>query len=101
MLAGPDGKPLLLLAHRGEGRVALLLSDQVWLWARGFEGGGPEIGAGEVFAEDLIVELPDPKFRVVVPGLAQVQLGPHPMASQNPSARLLGSSPLTLKANRG
>jgi hypothetical protein len=23
------------------GRVALLLSDQAWLWARGFEGGGP------------------------------------------------------------
>ena len=26
---------------RGEGRVALLMSDHVWLWARGYEGGGP------------------------------------------------------------
>ncbi len=35
------GRPLLLLHRVGEGRVALLLSDHVWLWARGFEGGGP------------------------------------------------------------
>ena len=25
-----------------KGRVAELLSDQIWLWARGFEGGGPQ-----------------------------------------------------------
>ncbi len=36
----PDGKPLLVLSREGEGRVALLLSDHIWLWARGFEGGG-------------------------------------------------------------
>jgi len=40
---GPDRKPLLVLSHEGEGRVALLLSDQLWLWARGFEGGGPHL----------------------------------------------------------
>jgi hypothetical protein len=38
-----DGKPLLVLSRFGEGRVALLLSDQIWLWARGFEGGGPHL----------------------------------------------------------
>ena len=38
---GPQEKPLLVLDRRGEGRVALLLSDHAWLWARGFEGGGP------------------------------------------------------------
>lgn len=36
-----DGNPLLVLARAGEGRVATLLSDHVWLWSRGFEGGGP------------------------------------------------------------
>ncbi len=36
-----DDKPLLVLSHEGKGRVALLLTDQMWLWARGFEGGGP------------------------------------------------------------
>ena len=44
------------------------------------------------FAEDLTIELADLKFKVVVPGQPQVQLGPHPAASQNPSARLLGAS---------
>src|SRR5579864_9174705 len=43
VMQGPDGKPLLVLAHAGEGRVALLLSDQIWLWARGYEGGGPHL----------------------------------------------------------
>src|SRR5436305_343928 len=38
-----DGKPLLLLSRAGEGRVALLLSDHIWLWARGYEGGGPHL----------------------------------------------------------
>ena len=41
-MAGPDEKPLLLLSRQGKGRAALLLSDQAWLWARGFEGGGPQ-----------------------------------------------------------
>jgi len=41
LLQGAQDKPLLLLAHKGEGRVGMLLSDQAWLWARGFEGGGP------------------------------------------------------------
>ncbi len=40
-MEGADGKPLLLLSRQGEGRVALLLSDHIWLWARGYEGGGP------------------------------------------------------------
>jgi hypothetical protein len=43
IMQGPDGKPLLVLAHEGEGRVALLLSDHIWLWARGYEGGGPHL----------------------------------------------------------
>ncbi len=38
-----DGKPLLVLNRVGKGRVAMLLSDQGWLWARGFEGGGPSV----------------------------------------------------------
>lgn len=34
-------KPLLVLNRIGKGRVAQLSSDQVWLWARGYDGGGP------------------------------------------------------------
>ena len=43
VMQGPDNKPLLVLSREGEGRVALLLSDHIWLWARGYEGGGPHI----------------------------------------------------------
>ncbi len=43
ILSGANSKPLLVLAREGKGRVGLLLSDQMWLWARGFEGGGPHL----------------------------------------------------------
>jgi hypothetical protein len=43
VMTGADGKPLLFLTRFGEGRVALLLSDHIWLWARGYEGGGPHL----------------------------------------------------------
>ena len=42
VMSGPGDKPLLVLSRQDEGRVAQLLSDQGWLWARGFEGGGPQ-----------------------------------------------------------
>src|SRR5262245_24720627 len=43
VMQGPDDKPLLLLSREEKGRVALLLSDHIWLWARGYEGGGPHL----------------------------------------------------------
>jgi hypothetical protein len=43
VMQGPDDKPLLILSREGEGRVALLLSDQLWLWARDFRDGGPHL----------------------------------------------------------
>ncbi|WP_299444478.1 hypothetical protein [uncultured Rhodospira sp.] len=42
LLTGPGARPALVLARAGEGRVGVLLSDTVWLWAKGFEGGGPQ-----------------------------------------------------------
>jgi hypothetical protein len=41
VMSGND-RPLLVLAREGQGRVAQMLSDQGWLWARGFDGGGPQ-----------------------------------------------------------
>jgi hypothetical protein len=43
IMHGPNDKPLMVLAREGEGRIALLLSDHIWLWARGFENGGPHL----------------------------------------------------------
>lgn len=42
VLTGPGERPLMILDRIGQGRVAQLLSDHAWLWARGFEGGGPQ-----------------------------------------------------------
>jgi hypothetical protein len=43
VMEGVDGRPLLVLNRVEEGRVALLASDQAWLWSRGYEGGGPQL----------------------------------------------------------
>ncbi|HEY2891992.1 MAG TPA: hypothetical protein VGJ31_15260, partial [Dongiaceae bacterium] len=42
VLSGIDSKPLLVLNRVGKGRTAELLSDQIWLWSRGYQGGGPQ-----------------------------------------------------------
>jgi hypothetical protein len=42
VMATPDGTPLLVLSHEGDGRVAQLDSDSAWLWGRGWDGGGPQ-----------------------------------------------------------
>jgi hypothetical protein len=41
-MSGVSERPLLVLERIGEGRIAQLLSDHAWLWARGFEDGGPQ-----------------------------------------------------------
>jgi hypothetical protein len=41
LMDGAEGKPLLVLSRTGEGRVAQFASDHVWLWSRGYDGGGP------------------------------------------------------------
>ena len=41
LLTGVDDMPLLTLQRVEEGRVAMLSSDQMWLWQRGHDGGGP------------------------------------------------------------
>jgi hypothetical protein len=42
VMEGVGTRPLLVLDRVSEGRIALLASDQAWLWDRGFEGGGPQ-----------------------------------------------------------
>ena len=56
VMDGPDDKPLLVLDRKGEGRVGMLLSDQGWLWARGFEGGGPHAALYRRMAHWLMKE---------------------------------------------
>ena len=42
LMTGPEKQPLLILNHVEQGRAALLMSDQIWLWSRGHKGGGPQ-----------------------------------------------------------
>jgi hypothetical protein len=42
LLSGARDRPLLMLDRVGEGRVAQFMSDHIWLWARGYENGGPQ-----------------------------------------------------------
>lgn len=42
LMSGAETKPLLILDRFEKGRVAQFNSDHIWLWARGFEGGGPQ-----------------------------------------------------------
>jgi len=41
LMEGANGSPLFVIDKVGEGRIAMLMSDQAWLWARGYDGGGP------------------------------------------------------------
>jgi len=70
VMQGPDGKPLLVLAHEGEGRVALLLSDHIWLWARGYEGGGPHLDLLRRLSHWLMKqpEMEEEALRLIVKG---------------------------------
>ena len=70
VMQGPDGKPLLVLAHGGEGRVALMLSDQIWLWARGYQGGGPHLDLLRRLSHWLMKqpELEEEALRLIVKG---------------------------------
>ncbi len=41
LMTGPDDTPILILDRVGQGRIGMIQSDHIWLWARGFDGGGP------------------------------------------------------------
>ncbi len=56
VMSGADKMPLLLLSREEKGRVGLLLSDQIWLWARGYQGGGPHLDLMRRLAHWLMKE---------------------------------------------
>ena len=75
-MTGANERPLLILDRVGEGRVAQLLSDHMWLWARGFEGGGPQAELLRRVAHWLMQEpdLEEEDLRAqVVGGMLEIQ----------------------------
>src|SRR6202040_2493151 len=95
LMTGADGKPLLLLSRYGEGRVALLLSDHIWLWARGYEGGGPHLDLLRRMSHWLMKQpdLEEEALRLVVQGrelVVQRQTmadGVNPVTLTSPSGK--------------
>jgi hypothetical protein len=70
LMTGLDKRPLLVLNRQQEGRVALMLSDQIWLWARGYDGGGPQAELLRRMAHWLMKEpdLEEESLRATVKG---------------------------------
>jgi len=103
ILSGAAEKPLLVLSREGKGRVALLLTDQMWLWARGFEGGGPHLDLLRRLAHWLMKEpdLEEEALRANVRGRAieierQSLLGASPPVTVASPSGAVESVKLTL-----
>jgi len=86
VMSGPGDKPLLVLDRVEKGRVAELLSDQGWLWSRGFEGGGPQTELLRRLAHWLMKEpeLEEEKLTAAISG-GDLSVIRRTMADQPPS----------------
>ncbi len=82
LMTGVHDEPLMILDRVGEGRVAQLLSDHAWLWARGYDGGGPQaelmrrishwlMKEPELEEEDLQADVSDGNLRIKRRSLSQ------------------------------
>jgi hypothetical protein len=106
VMSGDHGEPLLVLDRVGKGRVAQLLSDQMWFWARGFEGGGPQAELLRRLAYWLMKEpdLEENDLRAIVEGdrliVIRQSLEPdnHPVTVTAPDG---SQRTLTLSAESG
>lgn len=116
VMSGAGGEALLVLDRVGKGRVAQLLSDHVWLWSRGYDGGGPQaellrrtahwlMKEPQLEEEDLSGEVRGGKLEItrrsLTPGAASVTVTAPDGATQtvplrdNPDGRARGSVPIT------
>jgi len=82
VMSGAENLPLLVLSRVGEGRIAQINSDQIWLWSRGYEGGGPQaellrrtahwlMKEPDLEEEDLRAEIQDGELLVTRRSLAE------------------------------
>jgi hypothetical protein len=93
VLSGAGDKPLLVLSREGKGRVALLLTDQMWLWARGFEGGGPHLDLLRRLAHWLMKEpeLEEEALRASVRGRA-IEIERQSLLTETPPVKVTAPS---------
>ena len=86
VMKGADERPLLVLDRKGEGRVGMLLSDQGWLWARGYEGGGPHVQLYRRIAHWLMKEPELEEERLTADGRGMVLEVRRQTMSDDPGA---------------
>ncbi|MEL7200298.1 MAG: hypothetical protein AAGK25_01735 [Pseudomonadota bacterium] len=93
LISGPDDVPILILDRIGEGRVAMIQSDHIWLWARGFDGGGPHaellrrtahwlMKEPQLEEENLLLTSTDATLRIVRQTMAET---PAPVSLTTPA----------------
>jgi hypothetical protein len=89
VMADASNRPLLVLDRVGKGRVAELMSDQTWLWARGFEGGGPQAELLRRLAHWLMKE-PELEAEALDAQIIgdRIRITRHTMAPQSPAVTL-------------
>ncbi len=91
VMQGADERPLLLLNRHGEGRVGMLLSDQGWLWARGFEGGGPHVSLYRRLAHWLMKEPELEEERLIANGRGMMLDITRQSMEENPGPAIVAS----------
>ena len=91
VMNGIDNQPLLLLSREGKGRVGLMLSDQIWLWARGYQGGGPHLDLLRRMAHWLMKEpeLEEEALRATARG-REITIERQSLTQQAPLVSLTG-----------
>ena len=70
LMTGTDTQPLLVVNRVGQGRVGQMMSDHLWLWNRGVDGGGPQAELVRRLAHWLMKEpdLEEESIRAVARG---------------------------------
>ena len=93
VMSGAGDQPLLVLAREDKGRVALLLSDHAWLWARGFRDGGPHLDLLRRLAHWLMKEpaLEEEALRATAAG-RDIHIERQTMAETADAVTLIGPS---------
>lgn len=102
VMKGARDQPLMLLNRFGKGRVGMLLSDHGWLWARGFEGGGPHVALYRRLAHWLMREPELEEERLTAKGSGMLlQITRQSMVDDQPAAEIVSPSGQRLQVPLG
>jgi uncharacterized membrane protein len=91
IMSGPEEAPLLVLNRVEKGRIAMLLSDHAWIWARGMGEGGPYLDLLRRLSHWLMKEpeLDEEALRLSVRG-RQLTLERQTLSDKSIDLKLIG-----------